>query len=114
MKRVAVVLAAAVGIASVSAQQQKSADVSAQASMVQPDLELRLTASELRDGLPQLFTFWVMNTSDHPVFVPPQPSPCSGINGTVNVAVIFKSRKGGATATGGGRGSNGRHPPILE
>ena len=114
MKRPVIVLVILAGNCFVTGQQQKTAQVSGQSSLARPNLELRLTASQVSHGLPRLFTFVLVNRSDHPVLLPPQPSLCIGLNGTINLAMTFTPLKGEVTGWGSGCGSNVSFPPILD
>jgi hypothetical protein len=60
-----------------------------QSSVAKPNLELRITPVELKNGLPKGFTFVFVNVSDHKLRMP-GPTQCCGGNGTVSLRSRFK------------------------
>src|SRR5271157_3503646 len=88
--------------------------IRAQIPTGKPDLELRLVPGDLVDGVPETFTFVLVNISGHDIRMP-QPSQCTGGNGTVRLYLDFTPLRPPVTGGGGGCGGGSSHPPeILE
>lgn len=59
--------------------------------MLRPNLELRLVAGELGNGVPQAFTFELVNISDHDVRVPQPSVDCgSDFYGSIWLLLVFR------------------------
>jgi hypothetical protein len=81
----------------------------------QSNVELRLRASQIMNGVPDTISFVFVNITDHDVRVPPV-SPCIGrYSGTLNLRLEFSPIGPPGTGKSGGCGGGVSHPPgILE
>jgi hypothetical protein len=84
----------------------------AQISTGKSDLELRIVPSELVDGVPEAFTFVLVNIGGHDMRMP-QPSQCMGANGTVSLHLDFTPLKPPLTGGGGGCGVGSSDAPGI-
>lgn len=58
--------------------------------VVKPDLELRLKPGKLLNGVPETFTFELVNISDHDVYFPKPKADCnSALNGSIWLQLDF-------------------------
>jgi hypothetical protein len=77
--------------------------------------ELQLRPDSIVDGVPQGFTFWLMNTSSHDVRVPTPGIECSFVDGTIWLRLDFTAFGDAEIREGGGcAGDTMGRPPILE
>jgi hypothetical protein len=81
-----------------------------------PNLELRLTPGELVNGVPQAFTFRLINVTLHNVWVPEPAMECTdSYNGYLWLGLKFTPLHMPGTEAGGGcAGDRLNWPPILE
>lgn len=76
--------------------------------------ELRLSPSQIVNGVPDAISFVFVNLGDHEVRVPPV-SPCIGIyTGRLKLRLQFSPVTPTGTGKGGGCGSGEPHMPILD
>jgi hypothetical protein len=80
------------------------------------NLELRLLPGEMANGVPQAFTFELINVSRHNVWVPEPTVECTNTyNGYLWLRVRFTPLYSPGSETGGGcAGDKLNWPPILE
>jgi hypothetical protein len=79
-----------------------------------PNLELRLSPGEMVNGVPQTFTFRLINVSQHNVWVPDPTVECSNsVGGYLSLGVQFAPLHPPGSETRGGCVVDEFKPPIL-
>lgn len=76
-----------------------------------PNLELRISLDEVVESLPQVFTFLLVNISDHDLRVHPPPIQCSAPDGFITISIRTPKPP---TIGVGCAGDRANAPPILE